>query len=258
VPAPLAHDDVGKGAPLVLLHGFPHDRALWAPQRRALSRRARVIAPDLRGFGASAALGDAPTTVDGHADDVAALLDALGSERAVIGGLSIGGYIALAFWRRHRARVSGLLLADTRAGPDSEEGKAKRREMIASARAGGAAAVADAMMPGMIGKSTRAKHPEIVREMRAMLERAPVPGIIAAIETMIGRPDSTPTLATIDVPTLIVVGEEDVLTPPKESEAMHAAIRGSRLEILPHAGHASNFERPSAFNHVTAEFLAAV
>jgi len=254
----LAHDDAGRGAPLVLLHGFPHDRALWAPQRSALARRARVIAPDLRGFGASAALGTPPVTVDGHADDVAALLDLLDIEQAVIGGLSMGGYIAFAFWRRHRRRVSALLLADTRAGADSDEGKAKRRALIDAARAEGARAVADAMMPGMIGKSTRAKRPEVEREMRAMCERAPVPGIVAALEAMIARPDSTPTLATIDVPVQIIVGAEDALTPPKDSEAMHAAIPESRLEILPRAGHASNFERPAAFNHVVEEFLSTV
>lgn len=254
----LAHDDAGRGIALVLLHGFPHDRALWTPQRSALARRARVIAPDLRGFGASAALGTPPVTLDGHADDVAALLDALEIDRAVIGGLSMGGYIAFAFWRRHRRRVQALLLADTRAGADSDEGKEKRREMIAAARSAGAHAVADAMMPGMIGKTTRAKHPETEREMRAICERAPVPGIVAALEAMIARPDSTATVATIDVPVQIIVGAEDALTPPKESEAMHAAIDGSRLDIIPHAGHASNFERPAAFNHIVTEYLSAV
>ena len=130
--------------------------------------------------------------------------------------------------------------------------------MIVAARAGGAAAVADAMMPGMIGKTTRSRRPETVREMRAMLERAPVPGIVAALHALMDRPDSTRTVPTIDVPTLIIVGEEDVLTPPRESEAMHAAIAGSRLEVIPRAGHASNFERPAAFNQVMVEFLRAV
>jgi pimeloyl-ACP methyl ester carboxylesterase len=154
--------------------------------------------------------------------------------------------------------VSALLLADTRAGADSEEGKQKRRELIAAARAEGARAVADAMMPGMIGKTTRAKRPDLEREMRAMCDRAPVPGLVAALEAMIARPDSTRTLATIDVPVQIIVGAEDALTPPKESEAMHAAIPESRLEIIPRAGHASNFERPSAFNQVVTEFLRDV
>jgi len=254
----LAHDDAGSGTPLVLLHGFPLDRALWAPQRRALAGAARVIIPDLRGFGESAALGDPPTTVDGHADDIAALLDALGLERVVIGGMSMGGYVALAFWRRHRARVAALLLADTRAGADSAEGKEKRRAMMETARTIGARGVADAMMPGLLGKTTRAKRPETEPELRAILERASVPGILAAIQAMMDRPDASAMLATIDVPTLIVVGEEDALTPVKESEAMHAAIAGSRLEIIPGAGHCANFERPAAFDHVVEEFLRGV
>jgi len=253
----LAHDDAGAGPPLLLLHGFPHDRALWAPQR-ALARRARVIAPDLRGFGASAAAGAPPTTLDAHADDAAALLDALGIERAVVGGLSMGGYIAFAFWRRHRARVAALLLADTRPGADDAAGIARRRELIAAARRDGARAVADAMMPGLLGKTTRARRPGVEREMRAICERAPVAGIVGALEAMIARPDSTPDLATIDVPVQIVVGAEDVLTPPRESEAMHAAIRGSRLAVIPEAGHASNLEDPAAFNAVVEDFLRAI
>ncbi|HUO52440.1 MAG TPA: alpha/beta fold hydrolase, partial [Gemmatimonadaceae bacterium] len=197
-------------------------------------------------------------SLDGHADDVAALLDALGIERAVVGGLSMGGYIAFAFWRRHRARAAALVLADTRAGADSEEGKSKRRTMIADARSHGPGAVADAMMPNLLGATTHARRPEVVKEVRAICERAPVPGIVAALEGMMGRPDSTPSLATIDVPVQIIVGEEDTLTPPRESEAMHAAIRGSRLAVIPKAGHASNVERPAAFNHVLAEFLRTV
>lgn len=252
----IAYDDVGSGVPVVFLHGFPHHRGLWAPQVNALVDRARCIAPDLRGFGESGTR--APWTMDQYADDIAGLLDALRVERAVIAGLSMGGYAALAFWRRHRRRVRALVLADTRAGADSEEGRRKRAEMIALAREGGSEAIADAMMPGMIGKSTRARHPEVETAVRRMLLAARVPGIIGALEAMMERPDSTPTLATIDVPTLIVVGEEDVLTPPSESEAMHGAIRGSRLEVIAGAGHVSNFERPATFNHVLSEFLAAL
>lgn len=254
--ATIGYDDIGEGTPVVFLHAFPLNRTMWAPQTSALAGDWRCIAIDFRGFGESAPTG--PFTIDRYADDVGELLGDIGVRRAIIVGLSMGGYVAFALWRRHAPRVRALVLADTRAGADSEEGKAKRREMIASAKSAGAAAVADAMMPGIIGKTTRAKHPELVQEMRTMLERAPVPGLVAALQSMMDRADSVPTLATIDVPTLIVAGEEDVLTPPKESEAMHAAIRGSRLEIIPRAGHAANFERPSAFNHVAAEFLETV
>ena len=254
----IAFDEAGPmtGTPLVLLHGFPHDRTLWRPQLRALSAQCRCIAPDLRGFGESDIAP--PFSMDRYADDVARLLDALAIERAVIGGLSMGGYVALAFWRRHAERVRALVLADTRAGADTTEGAAKRRAMIELARERGSAAVADAMMTGMIGKRTRARHPDLVAQVRAMCASAPVEGVIGALNAMLARPDSTPTLATIDVPTLIVVGEDDVLASPSESRAMHAAISGSTLEIISGAGHVSNLERPASFNHVVSELMHQV
>jgi pimeloyl-ACP methyl ester carboxylesterase len=253
---PIAYDDVGSGLAVLLLHGFPHHRGIWEPQLGGIAGDVRVIAPDLRGFGESGVAP--PFTIDQYADDAADLLDALQVRQAVIGGLSMGGYVALAFWRRHRDRVRAMILTDTRAGADSAEGLAARREMLAMARQRGSAAVADAMITGMLGKTTREKSPELVDAVHHMLESAPVEGVIGALEAMMARPDSGPTLATIDLPVLIVVGEEDALTPVKEARAMHDAVRGSRLEVIPRAGHVSNFERPSAFNHVVSEFLAAV
>lgn len=249
----IAYDDAGEGRPVLLVHGFPHHRKLWAPQLRALAGHSRAIAVDLPGFGES----DMPERfgIDAWADGLARFLDALDIDRAVVAGLSMGGYITLAFWRLHRERVAALVLADTRAGADSEEGKQKRRETIELARREGPTAVARAMLPGMVGKSTREREPAVVAEMRAMLESASVDSLVGASEAMMNRADATATLATIDVPTLIVVGEEDVLTPPKESRAMHAAITGSRLEVIPAAGHVSNIERPAAFNHVLTEFI---
>lgn len=252
----IAYDDVGTGIPTVFIHGFPHNRSLWAPQVNALVDRARCLAPDLRGFGDSMAAP--PYSMDQYADDVVALMDAAKVERAIIAGLSMGGYVAFALWRRHRARVRALVLADTKAGADSPEAKQKRRDMIGLAKERGSEGVADAMIGGMVGKSTREKSPEIVDAMHAMLAAAPVDGVVGALEALMERPDSTPTLAAIDVPVLIVVGEEDALTPVKESEAMHAAISGSRLEVLSGAGHVSNVERPAAFNHVLTEFLASL
>ena len=249
----VSYDDVGAGQPVVFVHGFPHNRTFWAPQTGALVDRSRCIAPDLRGFGGTPSAP--PYSMDQYADDVVALLDALRIEQAVVAGLSMGGYVAFALWRRHRRRVRALLLADTRAGADSDETRAKRHEMIALARAKGSSAVADAMMPGMVGKSTREKNAGLVDAMYQMMQSAPVEGVVGALEAMIARPDSTPTLATIDVPTLVVVGEEDALTPVKEARAIHDAIPSSRLEILAGAGHASSFERPAAFNHVVSEFL---
>jgi 3-oxoadipate enol-lactonase len=252
----IGYDDVGTGLPVLFIHGFPHNRTLWTAQLSALVDRCRCIAVDLRGFGESTIAP--PYSMDGYADDVANLLDLLGVSQAVVAGLSMGGYVAFALWRRHRTRVRGLILADTRAGADGAEAREKRTQMIALARTKGSAAVADAMITGMVGKTTRGRHPEIVDAVHAMLESARVEGIVGALEAMRERPDSTPTLATIDVPTLVVVGEEDVLTPVSDSRAMHAAIAGSRLEVLAGAGHVSNIERPAAFNHVTSEFLGVL
>ena len=252
----MSWEERGAGEALLLVHGFPHDHSLWDAQLAALGGHVRCLAPDLRGFGGSDAVG--PWSMDQWADDLAALLDARGVERAVVCGLSMGGYVAFALWRRHRGRVRALVLADTRAGADDEAARAKRTEMAALARREGAAAVAEQLMPGMIGKTSRERAPGRVAQMRAMLERAPVEGIVGALEAMIARPDSTATLATIDVPTLVVVGEEDVLTPPAEARAMHERIAGSRLEVIGGAGHASAFERPSAFSHVLGEFLAGL
>lgn len=252
----IAYDDVGSGKPVLFIHGFPHKRTLWAPQLGALVDRARCIAPDLRGFGESSRSG--PYSIDQYADDVAMLLRTLGVERAVVTGLSMGGYIAFALWRRHRPLVRALVLADTRAGADSEETLAKRHALVEVARTRGSGAVADAQITGMIGKTTREKRPRLIDEVHRMLESAPVDGIVGALEAMMARPDSTATLATIDVPTLVVVGNEDVLTPVSEAELLHAAIRGSRLEVIDGAGHVSNLERPAAFNHVLSEFLAAL
>jgi pimeloyl-ACP methyl ester carboxylesterase len=252
----LSYDDVGSGFPIVLLHAFPLDRSMWAPQLGALVRQGRCIAPDLRGFGGTSAA--APYSMDQYADDVAALMDGLGLGAGVIGGLSMGGYIAFAFWRRHREKVRALVLADTRAGPDTEEGREKRRRLIEVARSRGAATVADMQVGSMVGETTRERRPEVVATIRAMMAAAPVDGIVGALEAMMARPDSTPTLATIDVPTLILVGAEDTLTPPTEARAMHERIRGSRLEILEQSGHICNLEQSAAFSHVVSEFVEGV
>ena len=252
----IAYDEVGKGMPVVLLHGFPHNRSLWAPQTSALIEHGRCIAPDLRGFGESGRGG--PYSMEQYADDVVALLASLGIDRAVVGGLSMGGYVAFALWRAKPEIVRALVLADTRPGADSPEARRKRLELMAVAREGGAAAVANAQITGMVGATTRAQNPSLVDGLHQMLASAPVEGIIGALQAMMDRPDSTDLLQTINVPTLIIVGEEDALTPVKESRAMHAAIPGSRLEILPGAGHVSNLERPAAFNHVLGEFLSSL
>ncbi len=252
----LSYDDVGTDLPIVFLHAFPLDHSMWAPQVGALVRQGRCVAPDLRGFGASTTAP--PYSMDQYADDVAALLDLLGAHPAVVIGLSMGGYVAFAFWRRHRARVRALVLADTRPGADTDEGREKRRRLIEVARTRGSGTVAEMQIGTMVADTTRQRRPEVAEAVRAMMAAAPVEGIVGALEAMMARPDSTPTLATIDVPTLIIVGDEDALTPPKEAQAMHEEIRGSRLEVVAQAGHICNLERPAAFTHVLSEFVEGV
>lgn len=252
----LAHADVGRGLPVVLLHAFPLNRTMWEPQIATLFGECRCIVPDMRGFGESPASG--PYSMDRYADDVVALLDALQIPQAVIGGLSMGGYVAFNIWRRHRARVRALLLADTRAAADTPEGRQKRGELIALAKRDGAAAVAERQITGLTGKTTREKQPELVDRLRSIMAAERVDGIVGALEAMRDRPDSTPLLAGIDVPTLVVVGEEDAITPVKEARAMHQAIRASRLEIIPSAGHLSNVERPAAFNAALSDFVGSL
>ena len=157
--AELAYEEIGTGLPLVLLHAFPLNATMWHPQITALMSECRCIAPDLRGFGSSPTVG--PYSMDQYADDVAGLLDYLQVDRAVVAGLSMGGYVALSLWRRHQSRVRGLVLADTRATADTPEGVERRRELIAVAREAGAAGVAEKQIQGLIGKTTREKHPQI-------------------------------------------------------------------------------------------------
>lgn len=251
----VGYDDRGIGPTLLLLHGFPHDRSLWAPQLADPALGVRCIAPDLPGFGESGPTDEA--NLDCWADWVAAFLDAIKVERAIVGGLSMGGYLAFALWRRHPHRVNALVLADTKAGADSEEARAKRRDMQSLARAEGVGAVAERMITGMVGKTTRAERPAVIATLDAMMRRASEPAISDALDALMDRPDSAPTLGTITVPTLVLCGEEDALTPVAESEVLHAGIAGSTLGIIPRAGHASNLEDPAAFNGLLSRFLSA-
>jgi 3-oxoadipate enol-lactonase len=256
----LAYDDAGEGPPLVLLHGFPLDRTLWSPQRTALAAMARVVVPDLRGFGEST-LGADPVTMDRYADDIVALLDHLGIERAVIGGLSMGGYVAFALWRRHPHRVRALALCDTRAGPDSAEARARRDLLIDQVRREGTAALVESQLPSVLGASTRAGRPEVVDLVRAMMARQPAAAVTAALGALRDRVDSVPTLATVTVPVLLLVGDEDTVTPPSEAEAMHAALPPSvavQRQVIAGAGHLPCLERPAAVTRCLSDFLAAL
>ena len=255
----LGFDDKGSGLPVVMLHGFPHDRQLWLQQRNALSTRVRCILPDLRGFGESSSHG--PHSMDQYADDVIALMDHLDVPQAVVCGLSMGGYVAMAMWRRHAERIRALVLCDTRATPDTDAARASRDELIALARRDGARAIAEKQLKGMLGKTTHETRPHVVSHMRAMMERQSVEGIAGALAALRDRPDSRPTIASITVPTLVVVGEEDTLTPVSDAEAMIDLLPSfahGRLEKIEIAGHASCVERPAAVSHVLAEFLSTL
>lgn len=252
----IAYDERGDGRAVLFLHGFPHDRTLWTPQLQSLGMRAHTIAMDLRGLGESQAGG--PYTMDAYADDAVALLDHLGEPHATVVGLSMGGYAALALWRRHPARVRSLVLTSTRATADDDATRARREEMIRRLTSGGSEAIADDQLAGSLGRTTRRTRPELVRGVRTMLASAPAAGARGALEAMLARPDSTPTLATITVPTLVLVGDEDVVTPERDARYMHERIPGSRLEVICNAGHVCNIERPAAFNHVLGEHLAAL
>ncbi|MES2521219.1 MAG: alpha/beta fold hydrolase [Gemmatimonadota bacterium] len=252
----VGYDDAGRGLPVLFLHGFPHERSLWTHQRIALSSRVRCIVPDLRGFGESDGVAH---DMDTFADDTVALMDELGVDDAVVCGLSMGGYIAMAMWRRHPSRVRGLVFCDTRAGADSADGRAARNTMIAKARDEGAAAIAEAQIGKMVGEDTHASRPDVVETVQRMMARQSVPAITGALQALRDRPDSRETVASISVPTLVLVGEHDVLTPPAEAEELLALLpaqAGGRLETIAGAGHASCVERPAAVTHALADFLA--
>lgn len=248
--------EAGIGEPvLVLLHAFPLHAAMWEPQLAGLSDRCRVLAPDLLGFGGSDAPADASAySVERWADGVAALLDHLGFAQVVLGGLSMGGYVAFAFLRRHRRRVTGLVLADTRAGPDTPEIAQRRTDQAARVAAEGPAALVDTLLEGLLGEHTRAERPAVVEATRRLMDN-PATGVIGALEAMKRRPDSTPELASIDVPTLVAVGADDVLSPPDVARELAGAIPGATLAVLPDAGHLSSFEAPDAFNRAVISLM---
>ena len=251
------YEDKGQREAVLLVHGFPLNRTIWMPQVRALVPRYRVILADLRGHGRSDA-PPGPYPMDLYADDLAALLDHLQVPRVVLGGLSMGGYIAFAFYRKYAPRVRALILADTRAGADTPEGRARREAGARLAEQEGAAAVAAQMLPNLLSPHTRARRPALVARVQSMMVRTKPVGIVGAQRGMAQRPDSLPLLPTIAVPVLILVGEDDALTPPAEAERMAAAIPGARLVRISQAGHLPTLENARAVNRALRDFLAAL
>ncbi len=248
--------DEGDGPVVLLIHGFPLDHTMWDAQRRALRDRYRVIIPDLRGFGRSAS-ATAPLTIPGLAEELAMLLDAVGAADPVtVCGLSMGGCVALAFVKQYAARMSGLVLCDMRSVGDSAEGQATRRKMAERVMTEGSTIAAEAMMPRLFGPKTNEKRPEIVDKVRNTILATSGRSIAAGQHALADRPDCTPWLETITVPTLVIVGEHDLISPPAEMQATAAAIPGAQYVVIPNVGHMSPMEDAPAVNAALESFLA--
>jgi pimeloyl-ACP methyl ester carboxylesterase len=250
----LAFDDVGNGEPVVLLHGYPFNRSLWREQVEVLKDSKRVITPDLRGLGESPLTETA--TMEEMANDVAALLDSLGIEETIIGGLSMGGYVTLAFTRLFPHRVKGLILADTRPQSDTEEGKQNREKQAQKALSEGMSAIAAEMLPKLLAPATITENTDVVVRVSNMILTTKPQGAANAQRGMAQRVDHTEMLSNINVLTLIIVGSEDVLTPPSDSEKMHEAISNSLLITIEGAGHCSNLENHMMFNAALLSFIS--
>jgi pimeloyl-ACP methyl ester carboxylesterase len=249
--------DQGEGPPVVFIHAFPLGQTMWDDQLHEFRKVCRTITLDLRGFGDSE-VPPGPYQMDRLAADVRGLMSAVDIEEAVLVGLSMGGYVSLAFYRNYPGAVRGLVLADTRASSDTHEARARRLSSAERAEREGASAIADDMVPLLLGRSTIEHKPDVVNRVRKMIEANSPAGIAAAQRGMAERQDSTYILAGIDRPTLIIVGSEDTLTPVSESEALRNGIPHSRLRVIKDAGHLTNLEQPAEFNSALSEFFRAV
>jgi len=253
----LAVEERGKGPAVLFVHGYPLDRTIWREQIGALEGF-RCIAVDLRGMGQS----DSPDlgySMSIYAADLAALLDVLGVDDVVLCGLSMGGYVAFEFLRQWHSRVRGLVLMDSRADADAPEVRRARDAAAATARERGAGAIADAMLPRMLAPATLSRRPDVAERVRALMARTPVAGIVGALAAMRDREESESLLPTLaGVPTLVMVGDADTLTPPDQARAMVAAIPGGRLAVIPGAGHLPPVEQPEATTASLREFLRSL
>ena len=251
----MEHEDLGTRIPLLFIHGYPLNRTIWDAQVTELSDIARTLAPDLRGHGGSDPV-PGPYPVDLLADDLREFLDAVRvTQPVVLCGLSMGGYVTFAFYRKYPERVASLILTATRAGADSPDGKANRDKAAATAKEKGVGAIVEATLPKMLSPKTYPARPDLVARVKAIMESTSLEGVLGDLAGLRDRPDSTPTLAQIDKPTLILHGADDQLIPSSEAEAMHAGIKGSQLKILPEAGHLLNMEQPEAFDEAVREFV---
>ncbi len=251
----MSYMDSCDRTPILLLHGFPLDSSIWEFQFQDMQDVTRLIAPDLRGHGMSDA-PEPPYSMKQLAEDCAGLLDSVGIHTpVVICGLSMGGYLAFEFYRRYPERTAGLILASTRAAADSDEGKKGRDEMITAVSANGTESIADAMLPKLLSPQTLVKDDELAEYVHDIMFHTSPEGMIGALHAMKNRQDSTPMLADIDVPTLIIHGADDQLIPVSEAQAMADAIPEAKLVVLPNAAHLPNLEQPEAFNDAIMDFM---
>ncbi|WP_344976028.1 alpha/beta fold hydrolase [Streptosporangium fragile] len=245
----------GEGLPVVLLHAFPLSSAMWLAQREGLAAVCKVITPDLRGFGGSV-LGDDEPSVDVMADDVVRLLDHESVDRAVVGGLSMGGYVTMALCRRHPDRVRGVILASTKATADPEAVRVNRERIAAAVLDAGPAILLEEVLPGLVGRTTAQRRAMVFGRVRGLVQSAPPAAVAWAQRAMAARPDSLDTLRGLEVPALVIAGEEDELIPLATAEAMVDAVPDGRLAVIEKAGHLSAVEQPEAFNRAVAGFTA--
>lgn len=253
----LGYEQDGSGPPLVLIHAFPLNRAMWGPQVAALRDLFTVITPDLRGFGESDVPSE-PLTIDDYALDIVRLLDALGHRRVALAGCSMGGYVAFRIVARAPERVRALLIADSRAEPDTEEGRQRRWAAIERIEREGASGFIEEFAVNLVGPTTKAQRPGVMAAVRQIIGTPHPRSLTTALAAMAERPDSRPMLPSLAIPALVVVGEEDALTPPASSEAMAQAMPRARLVKIPSAGHLANLEAPEAFNRASREFLSSL
>lgn len=251
---PLSYEDRGKGLPVLLLHAFPLTSELFQAQLDALSSRYRLIAPDLRGFGASG-LGQGPTEMSRLAKDGLALLDALGIPAAVVGGVSMGGYAAMALLREDPGRVKGLALIDTQALADDETAKQNREKTAQATLRDGVQVLVDTLVPRLLPPSA---SPQVKAKVEAMIRRNTPEGAAAALRGMALRPDSKDILARYGGPALVIVGSLDVLTPPEKARQMADLISGARFVEIPDAGHLTPLEKPEEANQALDAFLSSI
>ena len=255
--AEIVYEVIGQGSPVVLLHPFPANHELWMPAAKALTSRYQLILPDLRGHGDSET-GEGPATMQKHAADVSRVLDEVGVGRAAMAGISIGGYTLFELWRQNRARISALALFNTKAPQDTPEARKARLQTAEDVLQKGAEPFFESMVPKLMGKTTVETRPDLVAGALRLMRKMSPQDVAAVQRGMAERPDSTATLKTINVPTLIVTGNEDTITGIPEAETMRQNISGSQMKIIAKAGHYSIWEQPEEAGRILRQFLDSV